>query len=181
MSKLAKKIGLKAGALLFFTLCFYQHANAQLFNNEEVDAVKKEWEVTLPAFPEDENLLAFYVSPIQTQKFAVDEKSLAADATEIRYTLVGISSSGVKNITYEGIQCNGGLFRRYAIGRHDGTWALSRHDDWKTVHFLDANRPQASLILNYFCQNKTIAGTPEAMLFRIRHKRSLQEGKYGKW
>jgi len=176
------------GAILFF-LCFglkaladdippMQGTSYKGMYEEEDFKPKKEWKVEFPAFPKDEDLLPFYVSPIQTQKFYIDEKSLAVGEEEVRYTLVGISSGGAKNITYEGLKCDGGFYRRYAIGRYDNTWSASRHSEWKDIHFQDANRPQASLALDYFCDGKTVAGQPEKMLFRIRHNRSLQGEKY---
>lgn len=147
-------------------------------DEEEEKLEKKEWKVVFPAFPKEEDLLPFYVSPIQTQKFFIDPKSLAVGEDEVRYTLVGISSGGAKNITYEGLKCDGGFYRRYAIGHYNGTWATSRRSEWRDIHFQDANRPQASLALDYFCEGKTIAGNPEKMLFRIKHNRSLQGDKY---
>ncbi|MCL1886508.1 MAG: CNP1-like family protein [Betaproteobacteria bacterium] len=182
-----KIVNLKVGAALLFS-CFCLNTLAQEVPMsgtrhrgsaaEEDAAPKKEWEVVLPAFPKDEDLLPFYVSPIQTQKFAIDKKTLATDEKEIRYTLVGLSSSGAKNITYEGIKCDGGLYRRYAMGRYDGTWSPSQHNEWKDIHFQDANRPQAALVLHYFCQGRAVAGKPEEMLFRIQYNRSLQGDKY---
>lgn len=139
---------------------------------------KKEWAVELPAFPQEDDLLPFYVSPIQTQKFYVDAKSISVGEEEVRYTLVGISSGGAKNITYEGLKCDGGFYKRYAVGRYDGTWSKSRGKDWIDVHFRDANRPQASLTLDYFCQGKTVAGTAEEMIDRIRYNRSLMGDRY---
>lgn len=181
-----KIIGFKFWAAFLFS-CFCLDALAQPVPmsgtryrgmEEEDDRPQKEWKVEFPAFPKDEDLLPFYVSPIQTQKFAIDEKSLSVGKDEIRYTLVGTSPAGARNITYEGIKCDGGMMRRYAMGRYDGTWASSRQDAWKDIHFQDANRPQAALALNYFCQGRGIAGKPEEMIFRIRYNRSLQGDKY---
>ena len=170
-----------AGLCLLLALCLSLDANAQLFGKEEEDSTeKKEWKVELPPFPEEANLLSFYVSPIQTQKFEIDETSLVIGTNEIRYTLVATSPSGVKNITYEGLQCDGGNFRRYAFGRHDNTWSMSRRDEWRPIHFLDANRPQASLALNFFCKGKSSAGPVKDMLFRIRYNRSLQDETWGR-
>ena len=167
-----------AGACLL--LAFSLHANAQLFGIDEEDKQdEKEWKVELPPFPEEANLLSFYVSPIQTQQFAIDEASLAVGTHEVRYTLVATSSSGAKNISYEGIRCNGGKYRRYAIGRSDSTWYLSHRDEWLDIQYREANRPQASLVLNFFCQDKSIAGAPKDILFRMRNNRSLQGVKYG--
>ncbi len=183
-----KITNLRLCSILFF-LCFCFNAVADdippmqgksykgMYEEEDFKP-KKEWKVEFPTYPKEEDLLPFYVSPIQTQKFFIDTKSLAVGEEEVRYTLVGISSGGAKNITYEGIKCDGGYYRRYAIGRYDNTWSPSRYSEWKDIHFQDANRPQASLVLDYFCEGKTIAGKPEQMLYRIRHNRSLQGEKY---
>lgn len=149
--------------------------------DEEEEKPKKEWKVEYPAFPKEEELLPFYVSPIQTQQFFIDEKSLVVGEDEIRYTLVGISSGGAKNITYEGIKCDGGLYRRYAMGTFDGKWSASRQSEWKDIQFQAANRPQAELVLNYFCQGRGIAGRADQMIFRIRYSRSLQGEKYDRY
>ncbi|MCM1129722.1 MAG: CNP1-like family protein [Oxalobacter formigenes] len=184
----AKRFRLFSPLFFFFFSCFCLNALAQEVpmqgtryrGMEEEDEVKpkKEWKVEFPAFPQEADLLPFYVSPIQTQKFFIDAKSLAVGEDEIRYTLVGISSGGAKNITYEGLKCDGGLYRRYAMGRYDGVWSPSRRTEWQDIHFQDANRPQASLALDYFCTGRAIASDAEQMLFRIRYDRSLQGGKY---
>lgn len=148
---------------------------------EEDYQPKKEWEVVFPAFPKEEDMLSFYVSPIQTQKFYVDSKSLAINdkETEVRYTLIGISSGGAKNITYEGIKCDGGMMRRYAIGHDDGTWSPSRQSAWKDIQFRNANRPQAELALSYFCQGRGVATLKvDELIWRLRNKQSLQGSKY---
>jgi hypothetical protein len=174
-------------ALFFTAICWQAFAQPVpmsgtrfrgMVEDGEEEKPKKEWAVEFPAFPKDENLLFFYVSPIQTQKFAIDEKSLIVGENEIRYTLVGVSSGGAKNITYEGLKCDGGFYRRYAMGRYDGVWSPSRSNAWKDMHFQDANRPQASLALDYFCEQRTIAGSAEQMIERIRYNRSLQGHKY---
>lgn len=180
--------GFRLGVILLFSvLCLNTLAQPVpmsgtryhgMTDDDEEDKPKKEWKVEFPDFPKEENLLPFYVSPIQTQKFFIDEKSLVVGEDEIRYTLVGISSGGAKNITYEGVKCDGGFFRRYAMGTYEGKWSPSRQSEWKDIQFQDANRPQASLALDYFCQGKAIAGKPEQMIFRIRYNRSLQGEKY---
>lgn len=177
-----------SGLFFLFAACFCLKVTAQEvpmqgtryrgMEEELEEKPKKEWKVAFPAFPQEADLLPFYVSPIQTQRFFIDGKSLAVGEDEVRYTLVGISSGGAKNITYEGLKCDGGLYRRYALGRYDGVWTPSRQTAWQDIHFQDANRPQASLALDYFCQERAIAGDAEQMLFRIRYNRSLQGEKY---
>jgi hypothetical protein len=65
--------------------------------------------------------------------------------------------------------------RRYAMGTYDGKWSPSRYDEWKEIHFHDANRPQATLVVHFFCDGKTISGKQEDILFRLRQKSSLRD------
>ena len=67
-------------------------------DEEEAPKVKKEMPLVLPAFPKEENLLPFEVSPTQTQEFFIDSNSLTVGEDEIRYTMVSKSRAGAVNI-----------------------------------------------------------------------------------
>jgi len=163
-------------ALMATTACAYAQWNDQLGNSgfEDNDQPWQESEITLPAPPQSQDLLPFYVSPIATQSFAIDAKSVTVDSDGvIRYTLVATSSSGARNVSYEGIRCATYESKRYAFGQPDGAWSRSRYGQWRTIHGYAANRPQAVLAKNYFCRELTIAGSAEDMVERIRSKHTL--------
>ncbi|MDR0933601.1 MAG: CNP1-like family protein [Burkholderiaceae bacterium] len=145
---------------------------------EDISKPKKEWEVKLPAFPEKENLVFFYVSPVQTQRFAIDAKSLITGKDEIRYTLVGLSSGGAKNISYEGVRCANRTYRRYAMGDVAGKWVPSRTNIWRAVDVQNVNQPQTALMRNYFCDGLGIAATKETMLHKLKYQQSLRQDLY---
>ncbi|MDR2614114.1 MAG: CNP1-like family protein, partial [Candidatus Accumulibacter sp.] len=95
-----------------------------LFDNEFDTKPWQEIEVALPAFPELENLIPFEVGAVRHMRFSIDEKSISVDSDEvIRYSLVAISASGARNISFEGMRCATGERRIYAFGRSDGTWS----------------------------------------------------------
>jgi hypothetical protein len=144
---------------------------------EDFDDPNKPWEemaIQLPGPPRDADLLPFSVSATATQRFAIDSKALTVGADGVvRYTMVAISPSGARNITYEGIRCAAFEKKLYAFGRADGAWSRSRRDKWEPIVRNAANRQQATLALDYLCDGKTVAGTATTMLERIRQDRPV--------
>lgn len=145
---------------------------------EETSREVKVMPLVMPEFPVEDNLLPFEVGPTQTQTFYIDPASLSVGEDEIRYTMVTKSTAGAVNISYEGIHCSTYEFRRYAYGHRDKKWVMSKNEDWRPVNFYAANRPRAALIQDFFCDLKSIAGSAEDMIFRIRHNRSVEKNKY---
>lgn len=171
-------------ALVLLTASF--HVSAEIIwgeygsddDEEETPKEVKVMPLVLPEFPKEENLLPFEVGPTQTQRFFIDASSLSVGEDEIRYTMVTKSIAGAVNTSYEGIHCNTYEFRRYAYGHRDNKWVLSKNEDWRPINFYAANRPRAALTLDFFCDGKSIAGSAEDMIFRIRYNRSMEKNKY---
>ncbi len=136
--------------------------------------------VVLPAYPQDEDLLSFDIGPTQTQKFSVDAKTIEIMGNdEVRYTLVAKSLSGALNVSYEGIRCASKEYHRYAYAGSQKTWNMAKNDAWRPINWYAANRPQAVLWLDYFCDEAHIEGPAEAIVKRLRYNRPLQkENKY---
>ncbi len=165
-------------ACFAFFLSMASLSSAQTTFEEDFDDQDKPWTevaVQLPAPPAPENLLPFYVSPVATQTFAIDAKSLAIGKDGvIRYTLIATSAGGVRNISFEGIRCQSFEKKLYAFGRQDGSWGRSHRDNWEPIRSKAANRQHAALAQDYMCLGLTIAGTAEQMLDRIRRQRALR-------
>ena len=142
---------------------------------DDPDAKEKEtpeidWQV--PAPPVAENLLSFYVSRSTRQSFAIDAKSLTVDTDGvIRYTIIGTSAGGAKNISYEGIRCRSAEKRLYAIGNADGTWTRARTSEWLPIAVMGPNLQHAELAQNYFCSGGSIAGKANQILQSLRYPR----------
>jgi len=142
---------------------------------DDPDAKEKEtpeidWQV--PAPPVAENLLSFYVSRSTRQSFAIDAKSLTVDTDGIiRYTIIGTSAGGAKNISYEGIRCSSFEKRLYAVGNADGTWTRARNSEWLPIATTGPNLQHAELAQNYFCSGSTIAGKAKQILQTLRYPR----------
>ncbi|MES2831372.1 MAG: CNP1-like family protein [Pseudomonadota bacterium] len=147
------------------------------FIRETVDESTETWQeasIRLPAMPKDIDLLQFADSAASTHRFAIDAKSLTLDQDGVvRYTLVGVSPSGARNISYEGIRCQTYERKIYASGRSDGTWSAARNGQWMPIRGIGMNRQQASLAQDYFCDNTTVAGKVGDMLNRLQRQATL--------
>jgi hypothetical protein len=147
-------------------------AFAQFQFEEDFDDTGKTWQeiaVQLPATPGPEGLLPFYVSATATQNFAIDEKSLSVgNDGVVRYTIVASSPAGARNVSYEGIRCETFEKKSYAFARDDGTWARSRRDQWEPIVRNAANRQHGVLATDFFCESKSVSGTREIILQRLR-------------
>lgn len=152
-------------------------AQAQSRFEEDFDDKDKPWQevaVQMPPAPQQADLVSFYVSATATQSFAIDTRSLSLGQDGvIRYTLVAISDAGAKNVSYEGIRCATYERKLYAFGRSDGSWSRSRRDQWERIQSNAANRQHAALTKDFFCVEKTIAGTAEDIVSRIRQGQTL--------
>jgi hypothetical protein len=172
-------------AVQLFLASGTSHAKARMEENvdlsafeEDFDDLQKPWEeiaVQIPAQPKQENLVSFEpLNATASYSFEIDDKSLTLGSDGvIRYIVVATSRSGAKNISYEGIRCSTFEKKLYAFGRQDGSWARSRQDKWERIVRRTGVNYQETLALEYFCQNKTVAGTPKDMLRRIRYKEPL--------
>lgn len=153
-------------------------AMAQSQFEEDFDDKDKPWQeiaIQLPAEPKAENLLPFNVSATSTQIFTIDAESVSVGSDGvIRYTVVSTSEGGARNVSYEGIRCESFERKLYAFGQPNGTWSRSRRDQWERINFQAANGYHAALAKDYFCQEKTVAGTAEEMVKRIRYNRTLK-------
>lgn len=169
------------GAILCILCGIALQASAQSGNRfeEDFDDTAKPWQemaVQLPGPPRDADLVPFSVSATATQQFAIDSRSLVVgEDGVIRYTLVAISPAGARNITYEGIRCAAFEKKLYAFGRADGAWSRSRRDQWEPIVRNAANRQQATLAQDYFCDGNTVAGNARIMLERVRRDRPVTQ------
>jgi hypothetical protein len=170
-----KLYSVAATAAVLLTLAAATHAQSRF--EEDFDDKDKPWQeiaVQLPAAPLPENLTPFYVSATATQSFSIDTKSLTlGEDGVIRYTMVAISNAGAKNVSYEGIRCATFERKLYAFGRSDGGWSRSRKDQWESISANASNRHHAALAKDFFCMEKSIAGSADDMIRRFRQNQPL--------
>jgi len=121
------------------------------------DADEKPWEeseTVLPAFPQDADLLQFYVSAATSNQFFIDGKSLNPGSDGVvRYVVVIKTGGGATNVFYEGIRCHAREYKLYATGHYDRTWGPLLAGDWRPIVYKDRNRHHTVLSRDFFCPN----------------------------
>lgn len=162
------------GARRLFALLLATVVTAACAGSGDGDEARwEEGEVTLPAFPNDADLIEFYVSAATANRFFIDAKSLSAGSDGVvRYVLVVTTSGGATNVTFEGIRCSARETTLYATGRADRTWGALRAAAWRPIENKPMNRHHAALSRDYFCPG----GTP---IFKAEEGRdALRRGKH---
>lgn len=119
--------------------------------------------VQLPAYPQPENLVEFFVSSANPFRFFIDRASLSIGTDGVvRYTLIARSTSGSESVSFEGIRCKSGILKVYAYGRTaDKTWVPSRGSRWRDIQARSVNRQHGALQRDYFCPQRMPIFTPE--------------------
>ena len=107
----------------------------------------------LPAWPgEERDLLRLNVSTEGLPyTIYLDPASLTTGADRVvRYTVVMVSSTGIRNVTYEGLHCGERNYRRFAYGI-DGAWQPVRDSTWQRITGHGLNRYRKLLYEDYLC------------------------------
>ena len=126
----------------FPAAAFSQHAVAADDGIEDGSEVRK-WQeaaVEFPAFPRQEDLLAFYVSAATDNRFFVDGSTLSIGGDGVvRYVLVIEAAGGARNVSFEGMRCqpeSGASTPRVAwtgLGRDRATTSGRRFHRWRQI------------------------------------------------
>ena len=161
---------------LVLSCCWSFNVTAGLLSDDENKAPpKEESALVLPAPPKSEDLLRYTVGASASMTFAVDAKSVSVgDDQIVRYSSVIISSSGAKNISYEGIRCTTAERKLFATGRADGSWNTLPDAEWRQISSAGANSYQATLFKEFFCDGESVAGKTSTIIDRIRRKKPLR-------
>jgi len=121
---------------------------------ERQNLKEREWTEDLaapPAYPRTGALLEFFVSARSEFRFFIDGASISPGADGVvRYVLVARSPAGVENVSYEGIRCATGEYRRYAVGRADASWS-GRPGAWRPIEGGGLQPWHRVLQREYFC------------------------------
>lgn len=102
-------------------------ADTPFVNDAQMDAPSsvrdgKRWQeeaVRMPAWPRDADLVEIKIDgPADDFRHSIDIRNLATGSDGVvRYTLVTESSSGARNVTFEGLRCTPkGKYKSYAYG-----------------------------------------------------------------
>ncbi len=112
----------------------------------------KELEASLPAFPDDRNLIPVRMPVTYTLKVYLDEKSIShAPDGIVRYTLVVETPSGVRNVFFDGLRCDTREYKTYAIGTLEKTFESIKKPKWERVPYYETNAFRFQLMRYYVC------------------------------
>ena len=170
-STIGRVRALVASILLATILAACHSAPPAVSTQSELDDEPKEWAelaAQLPPAPQPGDLVGFYVSPATQFRFSLDRKSISIGSDGVvRYTLVGISDLGAKNVSYEGMRCATWERKLYAVGRSDGSWAPSRNKNWQHVWEANTNRQHAELMKELLCPDRLVPKDAKEILERL--------------
>ncbi len=119
------------------------------------DVPWKEQQYELPAYPEKANLLEVNINTAgQPFKLYIDTLSVRpGDDFVVRYTVVMISTTGIWNVSNEGMHCGDRKYRRYAYG-YEGAWRKQEGSPWLPVAGSGVNRYR-KIFYNIFMCDQT--------------------------
>ena len=129
------------------------------------------WEVALPPFPKEENLVEFYVGPTARFRVYVDAASFSVNGDEVRFAHVVRTSGGATNVSYDGMRCSQYQRAIYASGRPDKTWARARNSDWRLINDSGVSGYFGALAVDVLCTDNGRggpAGTAEQLAKALR-------------
>jgi hypothetical protein len=131
--------------------------------------VWQEQEGELPAYPVKARLLEVDAGTEGLQyTMYLDEASLVkGDDGVVRYTVVLVSSTGVWNVTHEGLHCGERTYRRYAYGI-DGKWQRLIDSSWVPLRGKGANHYRLVFYEKYICDPTRLNQSARQILDRFR-------------
>jgi hypothetical protein len=134
----------------------------------------QEQEGGVPAYPEQGRLLAVAINTGgQPYRIYIDPDSLTMGEDQVaRYTVVIISSSGVWNVSNEGLHCGERAYRRYAYG-FDGQWQPLADSPWLPISGGGMNRYRKTFYDVYMCNPTEPFPTARQVLGKLRSGDSL--------
>ena len=153
---------------LLQVICLPAHAGLLGIFDTEFDEEKKPWleiQAQLPAYPNIAKALPFEVPAARPTQFFVDPSSISvSEDGVVRFSLIAKSSSGVLNVSYEGMRCETREKKLYAFGRKTGDWSRNRFAKWEEIPQTARDPQHNQLYSDFFCPQGDILGdTKEAI------------------
>lgn len=135
-----------------------------------------EGEVPLPERFNPDRLIVFTLSSGSELRFGVDPDtiSLTPDGV-VRYVLVARSSGGVNNVLYQGLRCNQGEFRTYAIWQTGQGWRRQDTPGWVVWRNTAVGMPALRLARDAFCDGRMPNAPVSKMVRDLRYGKSIDQ------
>lgn len=129
----------------------------------------KEADVHAPVYPRDVDLVAVALGPTDTLKLYIDKKSvsLAGDRV-LRFAFVVESSSGARNVFFDGMRCETRQYKTYAVGSAERKFVPVKDAQWRDIPRPSQNGFRFHLFQHYVCNDISSAVTPREFLDRLK-------------
>lgn len=131
----------------------------------------REGEVAIPAYPKDKDLRPVEVDVGRAlYRYAIDITTLSVGAEDdvIRYTVVVSSTTGAKNVFYEGLRCGGRMYKTYAFGGQRGPLRPNRDPSWKRAPREGPMGFRDILARDYFCNPYDLPRKLKQIIQRVK-------------
>jgi hypothetical protein len=142
---------------------------------ESVTTPWQELGVALPVYPGDvDSLLELHVSTGGLPyRVYLDPASLATGEDRVvRYTAVLVSSTGIRNVTYEGLHCGKRNYRRFAYGS-GGKWHTMKDSSWLRISGTGAYQYRKLLYEQYLCDPTAVYHDAAVLVRKLRYANPL--------
>lgn len=160
----ALRIFATASVLLFATSSATAQATAE---------DPKAWQEAEAVLPQQVNLdkvIEFDLDRRSALRFGIESDSLRIGPDGVvRYVFVARSTSGALNVLYEGIRCQTGEVKLYALWDPGTGWTPATSSAWIPLSFRGATRRAMQMARGGICFNSLPNGDPRKMLDTLRN------------
>lgn len=141
--------------------------DTDIFTYTEEGKAWKEQVVTVPTYPEKENLLPVNILSSQF-KYFLDSASISVGSDGIvRYSIEVVSKSGVRNVFYEGIRCDEREYKTYAYGSGAGPFR-KMSSGWRRIRSFGSQGYRSDLVGRYFCKGEAVPEKIENIIQELK-------------
>ena len=122
-----------------------------------------------PAF-DMKKLVALDV-PGRALAYGVDPASIQISKKDgiVRYVMVATSTSGARNVMYEGLRCSTGEYRTYSRYSPEGEWKPVTDAQWRSVFGNMPSKHALRFAKGGACDGATSASTVDVLVSRLKN------------
>ncbi len=130
-----------------------------------------ESEVPPPPIFDVNKLIPVDVSTSASLAYGVDPSTIHISNSDgiVRYVIVASSTSGARNVMYEGIRCSTGEFKTYAMYSPNGRWKPVAHPEWRSMFDNMPSKHALRLAQAGICDGRTPALSVDAIVTRLKN------------
>jgi hypothetical protein len=112
----------------------------------------KETDVSIPAYPEADQLIEVPRNGRDSARRYLDRRSLSVGTDGVvRIVVVLELSGGGRNVFYEGVRCETGEYKTYAIGTRAGAFQPIKNPLWREIPARELNGFRRDLQQHHLC------------------------------